>query len=257
MEEQIIKTVTKSGNGAVVYVPSKWISRKVNITLFDLDIVEELFYLLKENLRHVIGLYVYGSYARGEQLEDSDIDILVVVDKRFDLKPNKFDIHMVDINALKDGVRKNPLIFLSIIKEAKAIINQYLLEEFKKIVAKDFSWFIKTAKSALKISKGLLDLNKKEGGYASNASIYSIILRARGFYLIKCHEENKTYTNKGFLNYLVWLGFDRLFIEDVYKVYRYEKMNKIIILDLPIDKTYNLCLRLEKEIMLYEKRKKS
>ena len=98
---------------------------------------------------------------------------------------------------------KNPIIFLSIIREAKVIMNSYLLNNLNKIKKINFSWFINTTKSALKIDKNLLELNKKNNlKYASSASIYSIILRARGFYLMRCIEDNKKYTNKDFLNYL-------------------------------------------------------
>ena len=206
----------------------------------------------------MIGVYIYGSYARNEQLEDSDIDLLIVVDKKFDVSPSQFDIHMVEIKSLKDGLKKNPIIFFSIIREAKTILNQNLLDELKKFDVKDFSWFINTTKSALKISKGLLDLNKEEGvRYANNASIYSIFLRARGLYIIKCIKDNREYTNKGFLNYLINLEFESKFIENAYKVYRAEKVNKLIISDISIEDIYNLCLRLEKEVEKYEKKKKS
>lgn len=259
--EQITKVVSKSGNGAIVYVPSKWMNRRVSITLADLDIheiSEELFYLFKDNLKNVIGIYLYGSYARNEQLEDSDIDILIVVDKKFDLKPSRFDIHMVDIHVLEEGLKKNPIIFLSIIREAKIIINPGLLDNLKKIKDKDFSWFINSTKSALKIDKNLLELNKKNNiKYASGASIYSIILRARGFYLIKCIENNKDYTNKNFLDYLVNLGFERVFVDKIYATYRNIKINKSIVSNILVDKVYDLCLKVEKEVMIYEKKKKS
>ena len=259
--EQITKVVSKSGNGAIVYVPSKWMNRKVSITLADLsfpEISEELFYLLKDNLENIIGIYLYGSYSRNEQLEDSDIDILFVVDKKFDLKPNRFDIHMIDIHTLENGLRKNPIIFLSIIREAKVIMNSYLLNNLNKIKKINFSWFINTTKSALKIDKNLLELNKKNNlKYASSASIYSIILRARGFYLMRCIEDNKKYTNKDFLNYLINLGFEKKFIGQIYTLYRNIKMNKIISSDISTDEVYDLCLKIEKEVATYEKRKKS
>lgn len=256
--EQVTKIVSKSGNGAIVYVPSKWMDKKVIVSLADLDIKEELFYLLKDNLQHVMGIYLYGSYARNEQSEDSDIDILIVVDKKFDLNPSQFDIHMVDIKTLKDGLKNNPIIFFSIIRESKALLNQYLLDELKKFYVNDFSWFVNTTKSALNIARELLNLNKEEGAkYANNASIYSIFLRARGLYLIKCIKDNCEYTNKGFLDYLISLGFEWEFIESAYKVYRAEKINKVIISDISIKEIYNLCLKLEKEIEKYEKKKKS
>jgi len=257
--DQVTKIVSKSGNGAIVYVPSKWMNRKVSVNLIDIDIMEELFYLLKPYLKYVIGLYLYGSYARNEEMEDSDIDILIVVNKKFKLKPNRFDIHLVEINSLEKIKNNDPLLFYSIIKESRVLINEYLLETFKKVDVNklNFSWFIDTSKSALKIDKKLLELDRDLEKYAPNSSIYSIILRARGFYLMKCIKEKRDYTNKDFLNFLISLGFEKKFIEYAYRIYRAAKIDKEIDLKIPLDYTYRLCLKIEELIKKYEKRKKS
>ncbi|MBI4430798.1 MAG: nucleotidyltransferase domain-containing protein [Candidatus Omnitrophica bacterium] len=48
--------------------------------------IKDLLTELKAGLKTIYGsrlkgLYLYGSYARGEQEEDSDVDILIVLDK--------------------------------------------------------------------------------------------------------------------------------------------------------------------------------
>lgn len=50
------------------------------------DETKKLLTELKEELKRIYGprlkgLYLYGSYARGEQQEDSDIDVLIVLDR--------------------------------------------------------------------------------------------------------------------------------------------------------------------------------
>ncbi|MBS3108332.1 nucleotidyltransferase domain-containing protein [Candidatus Woesearchaeota archaeon] len=260
VNSQITKFVTKSGNGAVVYVPSAWMDKKVSVSLIDVDISEELFYLFKPNLENVMGVYLYGSYARKEQLEDSDIDILVIADKKFELKPSKFDIRVIDINTMKEGIRRNPIIFYSIIHEAKPIINSHLLEELKNADKRlfNFSWFIRTSKSALGIARGFLELSKQNGiKYADNSSIYSIMLRARGLYIMLCIISGKKYTNEGFLVFLVNLGAVRELVDKMYDVYRAEKMNKTTSASIPIDGVYKIGLIIERAMKKYAKKKKS
>ena len=260
INSQITKLVTKSGNGAVVYVPSAWMDKKVSISLIDIDIAEEIFYLLKPNLGHVMGICLYGSHARNEQMEDSDIDVLVIADKKFELKPSKFDVQIVEINTLKEGIIKNPIIFYSIISEAKPIMNSYLLEELKNADKKrfDFSWFIQTSKSALSIARGFLELSKKNDiKYADNSSIYSIMLRARGLYLMLCIINGKKYTNEGFLDFLVNLGAAKEIVHKMHGIYRAEKINKTRLASIPIDEVYKICLIIEQAMKKHEKRKKS
>lgn len=51
------------------------------------DIVEKYIAIVKENY-DVVAIILFGSYAKGTEHEDSDIDIAVVTD---DIKTDKFD----------------------------------------------------------------------------------------------------------------------------------------------------------------------
>ena len=51
------------------------------------DIVDRYSTVVKENY-NVVAIILFGSYAKGTQTEDSDIDIAVITD---DIKANKFD----------------------------------------------------------------------------------------------------------------------------------------------------------------------
>ena len=51
------------------------------------DIVDKYIAIVKENY-YVVAIILFGSYAKGTENEDSDIDIAVVTD---DIKTDKFD----------------------------------------------------------------------------------------------------------------------------------------------------------------------
>jgi len=68
------------------------VGQKVIISLVEKTIEEiedEILYILKPYLKHIQGIYLYGSYARNEQTPESDIDILVITDGIKIKKKNK------------------------------------------------------------------------------------------------------------------------------------------------------------------------
>ena len=79
---QIKKTV-KSGNSSAVILPRSWLNKEVRVELIKKTsetILLEVIKVLREylDLKEIIGIYLTGSYARGEEDENSDIDILVL-----------------------------------------------------------------------------------------------------------------------------------------------------------------------------------
>src|SRR3989344_4393278 len=79
---QIKKTV-KSGNSSAVILPRSWLNKEVRVELIKKTsetILLEVIKVLREHLdlKEIIGIYLTGSYARGEEDENSDIDILVL-----------------------------------------------------------------------------------------------------------------------------------------------------------------------------------
>jgi len=77
---QIIKNSIPWGNSAGVIIPKKWLGKQVKITLIDrtTEIKKEVFKIIDPYLEDIIGIYITGSYARGEQTKESDIDIIVI-----------------------------------------------------------------------------------------------------------------------------------------------------------------------------------
>src|SRR3989344_4814890 len=88
VKEAIEKQVVGFGNGSIVYTPKKWIGEKVLVILEEkpMDIKGETMEMLKPHLESVEGVYLYGSFARNEQAEKSDIDILGIADKKIEME---------------------------------------------------------------------------------------------------------------------------------------------------------------------------
>lgn len=215
-QEHLVKEVIGRGNSGGVYLPKSWVGQKVIIR--PLSVNEYVLNTLSPHMKYIVGVYLYGSYAREEQVPDSDIDILVVADKKLHVKmENGIDLEIVDITKIKDAIREDPVGYYSMIMEAIPIVNEVLLNELKgvRLNTKNIKRYYKETEEALSIVKGLLEL---EGD--SSGSIYSLILRLRGLYLIKCNLRNRKYTNQKLEDFVVKKGIDRKKYRKMYAVYR-------------------------------------
>jgi len=132
MESEIIKQAFKLGNSAGVLLPVEWRDKKVAIKLIDKSITQELLEILDEKnlLKNTIGIFLAGSYARGEEEPDSDIDVLIVTDAiNKNTKTGKYEITFIS----KDRFEKlfpESLYLASLIYESKAILNdEHLFQE--------------------------------------------------------------------------------------------------------------------------------
>ena len=79
---ELIKPIVRVGNSAGVLVPKDWLNGEARVTLVKKpqNIRQNTLEILNAYLPHIIGLYLVGSYARGEQTSTSDIDILGITD---------------------------------------------------------------------------------------------------------------------------------------------------------------------------------
>lgn len=211
MKEQIIKPVVRSGNSGAVWVPRNWLGENVLVIRIEKPInwKERLFKILKPYLEKIIGVFIYGSYARKEETSKSDIDILIIVKNKEDIpsiKEQGFHIQIIELDKLKGTIENNPTFYYSIIQEAVPLINQALLDELKQlnINYKKFKWFIQTTKNIIKMNKESLDLDRLDGNYLeSYGIIYTLILRLRGVFLINNIIQKKKPTNKLFKKWIL------------------------------------------------------
>ncbi|MBI2629826.1 nucleotidyltransferase domain-containing protein [Candidatus Pacearchaeota archaeon] len=204
MEIQIKKAV-KAGNSSVVVLPRAWLGKEVRIELVKktseiilLDVIE----ILKRHIKssEIIGIYLTGSYARGDNKENSDIDILVITaneDKEI-IHEGSYSILIVSHKLLEQKLKEDLLPIGQMIKEAKPLLNSYFLNSIKiRVTKENVRWHLNTSDKKLKILKKALDIGNK---YVDDRIIYTLVLRIRTLYIIKTLIENKDYSKEEFEN---------------------------------------------------------
>ncbi len=260
-QEQIIRKVSKIGNGAHVFAPKEWVDEEVMIVRIlkpKSTLKEEIINLLLNYTEDVLGVYLIGSYARGEQTARSDVDVLVITDginKR--IKKGKYDILFLSEDALKKQLKTNILPLLLMIREAKSLINPKLIEKYKNtpLTKRNLKFHIETTKSALNVNKEVIELDKSFGDKSSDASAYSLILRLRGIYLVDCLIKDKRWSNKEFVQLVKKIAGS----EEAYKGYlrsKEDKRSKENLNPTEAEKLYNYILEKIKEQERWVKRKK-
>ena len=147
-------------------------------------------------LNDITGIYVFGSYAKKEEDENSDIDILILTNKtnKF-LKMNDFEITLISEKIIESNIKKD-LYIISIIKEAKPILNNSKLEYLRsKINIKKFKLTIlNEIRRVLKFNELVI----KGEDTVNSGVVYSLILRYRELYFLDCLFNNKLPAKKEF-----------------------------------------------------------
>lgn len=207
MEIQIKKAV-KAGNSSAVILPRAWLNKEVRIELVNKTpeiILSDTLEILKKNvpLKSVIGIYLVGSHARGEEEKDSDIDILVItnnIDKEL-IQEGSYSILIVSYQLINQKLKKDLFPVGQMLREAKPLINGDYIEDLEiKVTKENVKWYIDTTKEKLDIIKEYMDdVREKNKKYLQDKIAYTLILRIRTLEIIKKLIENKDYSKKEFI----------------------------------------------------------
>jgi predicted nucleotidyltransferase len=217
MKSHLVKDVTDRGHSGGVYLPKSWVGQKVLVQ--PISVKEYILNALSPHMEELSGVYLYGSYARGEEDEESDIDVLVIAEKK--VKEKSLGLVNIESASQEDigrWIRTNPVQYYAIIQEAVPIINAPMLKELKSIKPdlKNLKEYYEDTDRALKICKELLGNPCDDNAGA----IYSLVLRLRGLYLAKCILKGEKYSSRDFEEYVKSKGIEPALFEKIYAFYR-------------------------------------
>jgi len=256
MEEKIIRSVTGIGNGAHIFAPKEWIGEEVALTRISRkNPKEEIIKLLYPYLDRIISVFLFGSYARNEQQSGSDMDVFVIASTKFSVKSKGMDIIVIPEKKIDDAKRINPVLFYSMLQEAKQIINPSYLEILKqeKINPCCFRDFIKETENSLFSSREIMNLDKKlKNKWASESVVYSALLRLRGIFIINLLLNKKAYSKKIFKEWVA-KNSDADY-DGAYAIYQAVRENKKSDKRISIEQAESLLSLLSKETEILSKK---
>ena len=201
---EIIRNVVGWGNSAGILLPREWKGKEAKIVLIDrsLQIKKEVFDILDDYLDDILGIYLVGSYARGEENSKSDVDVLVITNKiNKIIKSGKYDVIMLPKETYEKQLENDILPLLPMIKEARTLLNSNLIEKYKNtpLTRKNLRFHIQTTKSAMRVVREAIKLSKIDKKDCGDSIAYSLILRLREAYIVGCLIKNRKFSNKELL----------------------------------------------------------
>jgi predicted nucleotidyltransferase len=254
---ELIRNVLRWGNSAGILLPKEYLGNQVKIIFIDrtLEIKKEVLSILEPHLEDIIGIYLIGSYARGEQETDSDIDVMAISKStKKELISGKYHISIATLEGIKKTASYYPELVIPRLKEAKVILNPQLLEELNEypLTKKSFKNFVEDTKRIIKMNKEFIELDKLDGEKLESKSIiYSIILRLRGIFLIKCTLESKKYFKEDFKKWVLQ-SLDKEEFEKSYGLYKAIRDKKNIKVEIKLQTAKKLKDFLIKELKYFE-----
>jgi len=254
MEQKLVRSIIKVGNSAGVLLPKRWLNGEARVELISkpLNIKKDIFEILDQYLNDIQGIYLIGSYARGEYTERSDIDILAITNKENKkIKKGRYNIILISQNNMEERLKEDILPLLPMLREAKSLLNMPLIKEYKRtpLTKKNLKWHIETTKSVMQVNKRFIEISEIQNEKVSDDVIYSLILRLREIYIINCLIKNKKPTTKGILDLIMQITKSK----DSYEAYLRSKDNKPEREKISVQEANKLYNYIKKEIKQQER----
>ena len=246
----ITKVVKKYGNSGGVYLPVDWIGGKVKIELVEQPIDPKKDLLENLPLEHIVSVILYGSYARDEITDGSDMDVIIVTDGTAIKIPQqireRYDIQVKDVANLKNLVEHDPIVYKVVKDESFALFNHKFLEELKQInptASRSTKFRLDMAESSMNIVKGFM----AEGADPIDL-VYPLILRLKEALFIECFLTNKQYTTALLKKEITNHGISAQNFVTLINIYRTVRDNKRQKQNISIDVVEKLVSLLEAKL---------
>lgn len=203
MDVQIKKAV-KAGNSSAVILPRSWLNKEVRVELTRKNpesILSEVLGILNDQIdvSKIIGIYLTGSYARGEEDDESDIDVLVVTHNidREAIHKGIYSIMVISSSLVAQKLKEDIIPIGPMLREAKPLLNSNYLDSINvKATSENMRWYFKTTEEKLKIIKKAIEESKRE--YVDDRVAYTLVLRIRTAYIIDQLIKNRPTSSKKF-----------------------------------------------------------
>lgn len=204
--ETYVKRAVKAGNSSAVILPKSWLNKQVRVELAkkspDIILSETLSFLAQNiPLEEIVGVYLSGSYARGEEDEESDIDLIVItksIDKETIIK-GRYSILIISTPLLNQKLESDLLPIGPMLKEAKPLINSAYLDSLQiRADIKNVGRYLESTEEKLKLIKKVLE---KIGGnkLIPDPVLYTLVLRIRTLKIIKNLIKKRVYSKMEFI----------------------------------------------------------
>ena len=203
-----IKKAIKAGNSSAVILPRAWLNKQVRVELIKKTeeiILTDVIEILKKHipLSSIIGIYLAGSYARREEDENSDIDVLVItdgIDKEM-IQEGVYNLLVISYQLLHQKLNQDLFPIGQMLKEAKPLLNYDYIKDLEiKVTKKNVKWYLDSTKEKLEmIGKYIDDALLKKNKHLEDKIAYTLVLRIKTLEIIKKLMQNKSYSKKEFL----------------------------------------------------------
>ena len=204
-------------------MPSKWIGGRVQVELVDEPANPKKDVLERVPLEHVVSVIVYGSYARKEMAEESDIDVLLVTDKNVNIPipseiRNKYDIQVKSVRDLRNAVAHDPVFYKTLQDDAVAIINHALLDEVRRIKPpmNKIQERLKAVESSIGIIKSILGLDYTH----IEDLVYPAIMRLKETMILEYLLDDKKYSTHSLKQEILKSGISTKEFSALMNIYR-------------------------------------